>query len=555
MSEHSGSQKVLIIALDGMAPALLQSLIDKGVFANIASLAKNGISGILQSTIPSVTAAAWTSFMTGKNPGKNGIYDFLKYDPYTNNVSLVSYNDISSATLWTILSQRDRKIGVINLPMVYPVQPVKGFMISGFRTPSIESEFTYPAELKKELLDKFPKYGFAPNMPEELVLGSGFEDYMKQIDEIIESRAEAAKYLMQTREWDVFMVHFQCTDILQHKLWGYIDPNANLKTQQMEQRNDRITKTYERLDNLIGDIISLADCSEAVKIVLSDHGFGDATGGLMYPNKILRDLGLLNIRSNRSEQLKRIFRDSKIRFIRKCYARLKKTLKDRKSYVKDLEKSHAKIEGLIDWGATKVYSLNLVNASLIYLNLIGRQPTGVINSKDCEKVINYLINELAAIRSPIDGAELFPQIYRGEELYPNADLNTLPDLICVPNNAYTISINADSNSIVTPYPPGAMKGHHRREGIFIAAGNGIKQNFNRFKGEIIDMAPTLLHMISLPVPDDMDGRVLSEIFIEPKPVKYEHIEETVSERQHDESYSDEDSDAVIKRLKSIGYLE
>ena len=129
--------RVLLIGLDGATFDVLGPLMRDGVMPELKDLMDNGTWGPLESTRPPITPAAWTTFMTGKGPGKHGIIDFLRYDPKTNRLSFNDNKKISTKakTIWQILSDKNYRVGSINVPMTFPPEPVNGFMISGFDTP------------------------------------------------------------------------------------------------------------------------------------------------------------------------------------------------------------------------------------------------------------------------------------------------------------------------------------------------------------------------------------------------------------------------------------
>src|SRR5687767_14762288 len=157
------AQRVLIIGLDGATFDVLDPMMASGRMPNLRHLVETGTRGILDSTKPPITPAAWTTFMTGKGPGRHGIVDFEKYDVRTNQLSFNSTYEIREKTIWEILSEKGFRVGSINVPMTYPPRKVNGFMISGFETPSIEKDFTYPRELKDEILRRWPDYNYRSN--------------------------------------------------------------------------------------------------------------------------------------------------------------------------------------------------------------------------------------------------------------------------------------------------------------------------------------------------------------------------------------------------------
>ena len=165
------ARRVLIIGLDGATFDVLGPMIERGRMPNLAAIIREGASGVLNSTQPPITPAAWTTFMTGKGPGRHGIVDFERYDVRTNRLTFNSTMEIREKTFWDILSEKGFRVGSINLPMTYPPKRVNGFMISGFDAPSMEAEFTYPRDLKDEILRRFPDYTHEKKWQRRLLYG------------------------------------------------------------------------------------------------------------------------------------------------------------------------------------------------------------------------------------------------------------------------------------------------------------------------------------------------------------------------------------------------
>ena len=217
--------RVLIIGLDGATFDVLDPLMDAGRMPHLKALIENGSFGILDSTKPPVTPAAWTTFMTGKGPGTHGIIDFERYDVATNSLSFNSTFEIREKTLWEILSEKGLKVGSINVPMTYPPTPVNGFMISGFETPSIKAEFTYPPELKELILREIPGYNYKSRWKRKVFGGEKlFAENLAYIANSFEQGVKLVHLCGEKYGWDALMVLYKLVDNLQHKVWKYVDP-------------------------------------------------------------------------------------------------------------------------------------------------------------------------------------------------------------------------------------------------------------------------------------------------------------------------------------------
>jgi predicted AlkP superfamily phosphohydrolase/phosphomutase len=213
----TSDRKVMVISLDGVTWDVLGPWAEQGLLPNIARLFTSGVSGKLRSTIPPVTAPAWASFQTGKNPGKHGLAHFTRYQKGTYETPIVDASSIKPRTIWQMLSERGKRVGIINVPLTYPPVQVNGFMISGMLTPEVVKGF-YPPRLHAELISQIGDYQIFT--PVRTVDYLGVRGFVRNLAYLAQKRAEAALYMLSKEDWDFFMVHFQATDILQHALWS-----------------------------------------------------------------------------------------------------------------------------------------------------------------------------------------------------------------------------------------------------------------------------------------------------------------------------------------------
>jgi len=554
----NSSNKVMIISLDGGTLDLIKPLTDLGVMPNIKRLMDTGQYGILNSTIQPVTAPAWSSFLTGKNPGKHGIYDFRKYDPIKNQDQFVTSVSIKGKTFWQILSDNGKRVCVINLPMTYPPYKVNGYMISGFDTPSTNSQFTYPETLQAEILSKCPEYKFVAYLgARNLETDHGFNRFVDENSEVCRDLFMVARDLFIREKWDVFMLHVQSTDVMQHGLWGYLTEDRPEKA--WKDRRQKALSFYSDLDSHLGTLLKIAG-DEYLIIIVSDHGFGKHVGSISV-NKLLAEMKLLRVNGQARITAKNIIRNSSLYPIIRGYKKLRMSLKrtdsvgDRK-WIDAVRETD--ISQLIDinWQKTKAYTVMGNLCSFIYVNLEGRQPNGIV--KDGEEYSMFITNlqtKLKNIPDPNDGTPLFRQVYKTGEIYSGFDPTTAPDLIAVPKPGYTVMDRFYEHSGFIAKAYRRFSGSHRLEGLIIVKGEGVSQGAedNQFAVNIIDIAPTILYLQGCAIPKDMDGVPLTHLFSFNNEVRYE--EHACSMKTDDSRIlSDDDSAAIANRLKDLGYL-
>ena len=150
--------RVAVLGLDGVPFGLLKKFFEAGVTPNLKETAESGAFLQMETTLPAVSSVAWTSFMTGKNPGKHGIFDFVIHRPGSYELVYTNGGLRRGKTFWKVLSEADKRVVVFNVPMTYPPESVNGVLISGFDAPGVNSTFTYPSKLFQEIKGHIGEY-------------------------------------------------------------------------------------------------------------------------------------------------------------------------------------------------------------------------------------------------------------------------------------------------------------------------------------------------------------------------------------------------------------
>jgi predicted AlkP superfamily phosphohydrolase/phosphomutase len=537
------ARRVLIIGLDGATFDVLEPMMARGRMPRLAAMVQGGASGVLNSTLPPVTPAAWTTFMTGKGPGRHGIVDFERYDLRTNRLIFNSTIEIREKTMWEILSERGFRVGSINLPMTYPPKKVNGFMISGFDAPSLEADFTYPSQLKDELLRRFPEYTHGKNWQRRAFGGNRlFAENLGYIRHSFEQGVELAEFCGQQFGWDVMMVLLKLVDNLQHKAWRYLDTNGPVDNRQ---RATMVAECFTKLDETIGRLAEFGRRHEALVMVMSDHGHGSLDGKAQ-PNLLLRRWGYLKLQSAAARALTRGAY---------WWSRVGRRYNGRARW----GAAALETELAVDWRRTTACVLHAGICGFLYLNLKGRQPQGIVEPGNYETLRSEIRDRLLAIRCRDRSGRLrqpFAQVHRTEELYGcrREEQEWLPDLLLVPTPGLAVVRKIRGFQPVRWLSPRRKEGTHRVEGMLVVSGPAVRAG-TRLSANIVDVTPTLLAVLGLRVPADMEGHVLTEIF-DPKPtVEFEppHAYQFVQPTK--EAYTEEEKRALTERLADLGYLE
>jgi len=548
--------RVVIVGLDGATFDLILPWIKEGKLPSLSYMIENGVYGELKSTIPILTPAAWSSFMTGKNPGKHGIVGFFIREKDSYAVEVINSTHRSAKEIWTTLSENGKKVGIVNVPLTYPPKRVNGFMISGMMTPPNSDNFTYPSLLKEEV--------------EKVVGGSTLDPLLTSlekeevfINELFDSTEKMAKislFLVEKQEPDLFMVVFNGTDYIQHRFWKYIDPkHPEYKAEKSVKYRKMFLHFYQKVDEIFGNFLKMADEKTTV-IVMSDHGAGPLHK-YIHVNSWLMQTGLLKLKKRPTTRLKR--------FLYKIGANPEKILNALFSiHLANIRirinRTDEKLQSIssrlfmsfsdVDWTKTKAYS---IGSGIIYINLKGREPSGTVSpGQEYESLREQISTHLHELKDPETGKSVIEKVYKKEEIYTGPHIDTLPDIVFTPKPGYTTFEEHEfaANSVITQSK--IVSGTHKLNGILMMKGCGIKKSTALQGANIMDLAPTVLYLLGLPIPTDMDGRVLEEAltssYLRLNPIRYTKDSTHFLQKKRDQVYEDEEE--IKSKLRALGYI-
>ena len=551
-------RKVMVIGLDGATFDLVGPWIEDGTMPTLQRLVKEGASGVLTTTLPPISSSAWVSFATGKNPGKHGLVDFVHPRRNSYQISIVSTQQRASQAIWNLLSEAGRKVGIVGMPVTYPPEEVNGYMISDFLTPTASDDYTYPLSLREEL-DR--AVGGVPLLPDERYRSTKFTDrFIADMVTDVERRLEGALYLLDNKDWDFFFLLFWSSDMLQHETWRLVDDSHPQHDREAAERyTGLVVDFYRRLDGAVAQLLEKVGPEDMV-VVMSDHGFGPVHSFFLV-NNWLREMGFLNLKRRPLTRLKYglfklgftplgVFR--LVRALRLGFLRRRFRFQRGGGLMKRLFLSFADV----DWSRTKAFAVG--SFGQIYINEVGKRPQGIVQSgSEYERLREEIAARAKEIRDPRTGDRVVERVYRREEIYSGPLLEKAPDLVLQSSNwEYMAFGHADFGASHVVEPIVGMSGHHRPDGIVVLAGGGVREGAKLQQANIIDLAPTILYALGLPIPSDMDGRVLKEAFSPAflSSVGVQYSDELSQRPTTEGEYSAEDEEEIRERLRGLGYV-
>jgi predicted AlkP superfamily phosphohydrolase/phosphomutase len=553
--------KVFVLGLDGATWDILEPLIGEGRLPNLARLRDSGVSGTLRSVFPPLSPVAWTGVMTGKNSGKHGIFEFLEYahDPLGGRVN--SSRAIKTELVWEVAGRHGKATVAGGVPMSYPPRKAPGFYLGDFLSPANAPDFASDpaifAELEREI---------GPYRPWSTTVHDGGHEaeVLTDLTDFLNHHLKAVRFLMDRCEWDLFMFDLMATDRAQHELWHVWDLDhlaAKGRERELGALRPRFIRFWEELDRGIGEI-EAALPSDTALILMSDHGFGGIEWYVNF-NVWLLEQGFIALDDSFYVRQKHwcykrgITPEWLYGLMAKCGLAQQRVTRFRGKQTSPLERfgeSAFLSRRHIDWSRTKAYSQG--NFGQIFLNVKGRQPQGCVAPEDVRPLLDDLKAGLLAIPHPETGEPLVERVYEGDEIYHGPNASLAPDLTVVLHDwrYRTIGLHDfTTNKVISPaFGP---TGDHRMEGVLIASGPPFRAGASPEGANLLDLAPTILHLLGVPVPEDMDGRVLTEI-LNPDlvPVVAEAVVAAHAVPANGEAYSEEEDAAIQQRLADLGYL-
>lgn len=534
------SSRTVLVGLDGATFSILDHLVEEGVMPHLDALIASGARAELRSVIPPLTPPAWTSLMTGRSPGNHGIFDFFRFE-YQNGryIRVADATDVGCETIWSLVSRQGLKTTALNFPLTSPPRPISGSLVPGWVPWRYLRLACRPTGLYEELkrLPGFNAQELAMDMGADGKAIEGCqkeEDYESWIQLHIRREQqwfEILSYLMREDPCHLTAVLFDGVDKLQHFCWRFLDPALfPAEPSPWERKIRALCLDYFRwIDRFLGEIVARAG-SDATVIIASDHGFG-ASVEIFYLNAWLAEQGYLSWAETGANDPENDGKLGLETMARRFYE--------------------------VDWTRTTAHSPT-PSSNGIYIPLAGGgNDTGVLPEK-YDDFRRQLMESLRSFACPENGEPVVTHIWTREEAFAGRYERLAPDLTLGLRDGGFVSILPSDKTLKPRREP---TGTHRPEGVFIAAGPGISRGARLASLSILDVAPVLLYALGLPIPEDLEGGVPTELY-EPSQLAGRPVVTGESTRSYQpvpksdrEQMDGEQEQEIVQRLKALGYLE
>ena len=495
--------KLLVLGLDGATLEVIRPLCAEGVLPTLGRMIKDGAHGILESTFPPMTAPAWAALATGKNPGKTGVFDaYNRVRKDSREVKLFTSSHVRSAgAYWDYLSRAGLTVAVVNYPFLFPPYEINGVMVSGLGS-NPKGPIAYPPAFKEELLTACPRYRI--DVPwHQAQYRSNPSLFMEHLSEVLDTN-EASLRLLMEKDFDVLTYVISASDFAQHYMWRYVDPSHPYYSEEEACRyGPEFRNIWRRIDRIVAMALEGLP-KDAHVLIVSDHGFGCHRGSF-YTGSWLKEKGYLHRRGAVRRQIMGF--QAKLKRLAQFLAPgIYNSLGHSRVAMKILRLG---VQAEVDLRRTLAFSE--VNASLVGNICINLQnPSVADGSVDIQGLRSRIVSDL---QKTCEELGIKVKVYRPADLYRGPFVELAHDILFeMDEGECMIRFGFGKKFYEKVARDPQQSGIHKMAGVFVAYGPGISREANVENARIYDVAPTILHIMGRPIPDDMDGRVLSEIF-------------------------------------------
>jgi predicted AlkP superfamily phosphohydrolase/phosphomutase len=538
--------RVLALAFDGGDYALVQRFMAEGRLPTISRLAREGAFGPLRSTIPAFTPTAWSSFLTGLNPGRHGIFTFTT-NPNRGTQKLESAASRAGTPIWRLLGAAGIRSAYVGVPFTYPAEPLEGIVVTGYGGP--ERPQILPASAEERIFAAYPDLVTAHHPMAE----RWWEDFPAYTERLLEHADEVAgvcKLIFELEpELGLLCVDFMSTDHIGHLGYSRFDPQH--PAHEPNQTGDEILRVYERVDAACAELIEAATeryGEEPTVLIFSDHGMKPLYW-MFHLDRWLEEHGHLRFR-RRSLQP---WRHGRLDYLARVDQKLVRTVSwygralDMIPFLPRPAEDRAFAD--IDFGSTRAYAF--ASSGQLYLG----ELTG---ARDDPAYLEALVAELSEIPHPQTGEPAF-RVLRKEELYSGPFLDKAPELVLLPYDE-RINVNPsrrrwehafERHERLDPEISYGYSGHHGVNGILAAAGPGIEPAAVAEGSEIVQLPATILRLLGLSA-EGLDGEPLAAI-LEQETGATAAVAPEAREASDEPVYSEEEERQMVERLRDLGY--
>jgi len=406
-------KKLMVLGIDGAPYELLKNLAETGVMPNVKKLIEKYGLKKTKAPLPEVSSVSWTSFMTGMNPGENGIFGFMEINRDDYSYTFPSFRTLPVQAIWEVIGGKKTKKRsiIINLPGTYPARPMNGILVSGFVAPDLDKS-VYPESLLPLL--KIMNY----QVDVDASAGKGNKKlFIKELNHIHDSRYRFFNK-MAGQKWDLFFFIITETDRLHHFLFDALDnPGSEFHAE--------VLAYYGKIDRIIGEITHDMGKKGIPFIILSDHGFVKIKQEV-YLSQYLKEWGYLEFSPGTGAP---------------------------KNLANITEK-------------TRIFALD---PSRLYIHLEGKYRRGRVKKEAYQALRDEIKAKFLALE--IEGEKVIKDVFYKEDIYSGPYMDNAPDLVLLSHYGFDLKSGIAKESL---YGRTFFQGMHSQDNSLLIDSYGFE---------------------------------------------------------------------------------
>ena len=510
---------ILAIGLEAADPALLEKWLAAGELPNFSRLIDGGCYRKLHSCTEVSSGATWPSITTGVSPAKHGM-GFYHRQLRTGSYRIVKKyaDEVRSDFFWKQLNSAGRRVAVFDIPVVYPLPGFSGAQIIGWGAEGLNwKQCSEPQDLLPEILRLFGHHPLEGWYQKEIEDKSEWRDLRDKLLEGTRTRTRIAHWLQEKESWDLLLVGYPEPHWAGHYFFHLLDESHPRHDAGLAREFGRaILEVYREIDAGIGELVRARP--DSAVLVFSNTGMGVNYSGLHLMPQLLQRLGVAGNRGNREAAsnppsnarwgayaIKTVESIVSAKNIQRARRLVPEKLWDKYTRIVLNLGSH--------WRNSKAFALPGDFTAAVRINLRGREPHGTVEpGEEYDRLCEELTREFLALVNPATGEKAVSEVIRFRKRYPGPYADEFPDLIVQWEGTHPIdALQSPRIGTVSGILPDKRSGAHQTHGFLIASGGGIMKASGLEPADIVDIAPTILHLQGVAIPSHMDGHALTDM--------------------------------------------
>ena len=521
-------KRLLFIGLDAADALLIERWCEAGWLPNIAAMKARGTGWPALATSADVFhVSAWPSIFTGAPADVHGLYHAYVTRPGHQGLLRPRPDESPVPFFWKLLNARGKRSIVMDAFLTCPLRDFNGVQIvdwgswSWFWDPTV-----VPASVGKAITRQFGPYPFEDHSKVGVTPVTDFEGFRSRLLSAVAKKTDVVKWLLESEDWDLFLVVFGEAHPAGHYLWHLHDPTYLFGQDGAPALRESLRDVYVALDTAIGELVSAVDDRTTILLVSGD-GMGPNYSGSHLLEDALVGLGMLTTAgavemqgSHESERQAHARRDLAGAVRNMIPQRLRIAVSDAllSRQMRERLSLRWKTAG-IAWERTKAFVIENANEGYIRINLKGREPLGIVEpGAEYERVRNDIYDAAAAMTNPRTGKPAASAVYRTDDICAGPRRDHMPDIVIIWDVDAQVTTEVLIERLGLIRKPGAScqlppyyTGNHAPRAFAVAMGPDVPRGTSRTGGSILDLAPTILATFGIEAPQHMVGRLLGEL--------------------------------------------